>query len=301
MRAALFRQREEPARSRRGSAIETVPSSWRVIRRKQPKARTPRRGAYLQNMVVTPTLVRVVDLETGGSGADDVCEVGWQDVRQGIDGVWRLDDGPGALLVNPGRPMSPDTLAVHHILDTQVAGAPFWKAVAPTVLRPEGGVIALAAHRAAFEQRYCRPGLTGGASWICTWKCALRLWPHLPRFSNQMLRYLRRPEGLVHELGLPAHRAGPDAYVTAHHLRDMLNAASVEQLIAWSREPGLLPRVPAGPMRGRPWSDLDADTLRTYATERDVDVRFSARSELDRREGPLNATNAGDVIEARLL
>ena len=226
-------------------------------------------------------LIRVIDLETGGAGADDVCEVGWRDVRQGVDGVWRIDEG-GALLVNPGRPMSPDTLAVHHILDSQVADAPFWRAVAPTVLRPEGGV-ALAAHRAAFEQRYCRPGLTGGAGWICTWKCALRLWPTLQRFSNQMLRYLRRPEGLVHERGLPAHRAGPDAYVTAHHLRDMLNEAGVTQLLTWSQEPGLLPRVPAGPMRGRPWSQLDDDALQAFAGERDVDVRFSAQTELSVR------------------
>jgi exodeoxyribonuclease X len=129
------------------------------------------------------------------------------------------------------------------------------------VLRPEGGVQALAAHRAAFEQRYCTPRFTGGAPWICTWKCALRLWPHLSGFSNQMLRYQRMPEGLVHELGLPAHRALPDAYVTAHHLRDMLNEASLEQLLAWSREPGLLARVPAGPDRGKPWDRLDADAL----------------------------------------
>ena len=156
---------------------------------------------------MTAAVIRVVDLETGGNGTDDVCEIGWQDVRQGIDGVWRIEHEGGALLVNPGRPMSPDTLAVHHILDSQVASAPFWKAVAPTVLRPEGGLVALAAHRAAFEQRYCRPALSGGVEWICTWKCALRLWPTLSRFSNQMLRYLRRPEGLVHQRGLPAHRA----------------------------------------------------------------------------------------------
>ena len=237
-------------------------------------------------MSAGPDRIRVIDLETGGAGADDVCEIGWQDVRRGADGVWRVDAERGARLVNPGRPMSPDTLAVHHILDAQVEGAPFWRAVAPTVLRPEGGVAALAAHRAAFEQRYCRPGLTGGAGWICTWKCALRLWPALPRFSNQMLRYLRRPEGLVHDLGLPAHRAGPDAYVTAHHLRDMLNEASVEQLLAWSREPGLLPRAPTGPMRGRAWSDLDDDALRAFADDRDVDVRFSALTELRRRGGP---------------
>ena len=245
-------------------------------------------------MQPNPPRIRVIDLETGGGGSDDVCEIGWQDLRQSADNVWRLDDDHGAHLVNPGRPMALDTLAVHHILDSQVAGEPYWKEIAPKVLRPDGGIIALAAHRAAFEQRYCRPGLTGGADWICTWKCALRLWPHLPRFSNQMLRYLRQPAGLVHDKGLPAHRAGPDAYVTAHHLRDMLNEASVEQLLAWSREPGLLPRVPAGPARGRSWADLDDDALRAFTADRDADVRFSAQVELRRRgEGPTARNEPG--------
>ncbi len=225
----------------------------------------------------------MIDLETAGGGAHDVCEIGWQDVERGADEVWRVGEQRGARFVNPGRPITPDTMAIHHILDSQVADAPYWKALAPQILRPEGGVLALAAHRAAFEQRYCRPGLTGAVDWICTWKCALRLWPHLDRFSNQMLRYLRRPEGLVHELGLPAHRALPDAYVSAHHLRDMLNAVPVEQLVAWSREPGLLPRVPAGPERGKPWTALDVEALERLARDRDGDVRFSAQSELTRR------------------
>ena len=227
--------------------------------------------------------VRVIDLETAGAGPHDVCEIGWQDVEQAPDGSWRLSDERGSRLVNPGRPIDPSTMAVHHILDAQVADAPFWKAVASEVLRPQGGVLALAAHRAAFEQRYCRPHLTGGAGWICTWKVALRLWPELPSFSNQMLRYVRRPKGLVHELGLPAHRALPDAYVTAHHLRDMLNQSSVEQLLAWGREPGLLPRVPAGPERGKAFRDLETGVLQGLAKERDVDIRFSAETELQRR------------------
>lgn len=227
--------------------------------------------------------VRVIDLETAGSGPNDVCEIGWQDVVQDADGRWRLDDECGAHLVNPGHPIPADTMSVHHILDSDVADAPFWKAIAPGVLKPEGGVLALAAHRAAFEQRYCTPRHTGGAAWICTWKCALRLWPQLQSFSNQMLRYQRMPEGLVHELGLPAHRALPDAYVTAHHLRDMLNEASLEQLLAWSQEPGLLPRVPTGPDRGKPWRRLDDETLRAFARERDPALRFSAETELRRR------------------
>ena len=241
--------------------------------------------------------VRVIDLETAGVGPSDVCEIGWQDVVQTVDGRWQLNDERGALFINPGRPISHDTMAIHHILDAHVADAPFWKTAAPTVLRPLGGVAALAAHRAAFEQRYCRPGLTGGAAWICTWKCALRLWPQLPRFSNQMLRYQRQPEGLDHETGLPAHRAMPDAYVTAHHLRDLLNETTLEQLIAWSREPGLLPRVPAGSFRGKAWPDLALDALKILASDRDVDVRFSAQSELQRRGGQAAPAPAPTVQE----
>lgn len=96
------------------------------------------------------------------------------------------------------------------------------------------------------------------------------------RFSNQMLRYQRKPAELVHEIGLPAHRAMPDAYLTAHHLRDMLNEASLDQLIVWSAELGLLPRVPNGPDRGKSWDQLSVEALTELASSRDVDIRFSA-------------------------
>lgn len=227
--------------------------------------------------------VRVIDLETGGNGPNDVCEIGWQDVVINEAGRWEIVDERGALFVNPGRPISADTMAIHHILDTQVADAPYWKEIASNVLRPPGQIAALAAHRATFEQRYCTPRFTGGTPWICTWKCAMRVWPQLPRFSNQMLRYQRMPEGLLHEVGLPAHRAMPDAYVTAHHLRDMLNETSLEDCLAWSKEPGLLPRVPAGPDRGKPWDGIPVETLKAFIADRDADVRFSAESELARR------------------
>ncbi len=144
---------------------------------------------------------------------------------------------------------------------------------------------ALAAHRATFEEQFCTPSLTHGQTWICTWKCALRLWPDSPSFSNQVLRYWRKPAGLVHERGLPAHRAFPDAYVTAHHLRDMLNEASVAQLIEWSSLPGLLPRVRYGPDRGKDWREVDEDVLTGFLSDRDIDVRFTAETELARRRG----------------
>lgn len=227
--------------------------------------------------------IRVIDLETAGNGPSDVCEIGWQDVVQGKDGRWQVSEERGSVLINPGRPISADTMAVHHIQDSQVAGAPYWKEAAPGILRPPFPIVALAAHRAAFEQRYCTPRLAGTTPWICTWKCAMRVWPELARFSNQLLRYQRRPDGLVHEIGLPAHRAMPDAYVTAHHLRDALNSASLDELLSWSSQPGLLPRVPAGPHRGKDWHRLATDTLTALLSDRDADVRFSAQTELARR------------------
>ena len=235
----------------------------------------------------TPSIIRVIDLETTGSPppTHGVCEIGWQDVALQPDGRWELEGDGGQLLVNPGRSMPPITQAVHHIRDEDVADAPPWHDVARRVLDPYPRRVALAAHRAAFEEQFCTPALTHGAKWICTWKCALRLWPDSPSFSNQVLRYWRKPDGLVHERGLPAHRAFPDAYVTAFHLRDQLNEASVAQLIEWSDTPGLIPRVRYGPDRGKSWTEIEEESLVKFLTDRDEDVRFTAETELARRRG----------------
>ena len=250
----------------------------------------PRRRATAILTPVSVATVRVVDLETTGSRppAHGVCEIGWQDVSLGDDGRWHVTTSRGSQLVDPQRAIPPVTQAVHHIIDADVVGAAVWADAAPPVLRGDGlstPLLALAAHRASFEARFCTPALSGGARWVCTWKCALRLWPGSPSFSNQVLRYWRKPAGLDRDLGLPVHRALPDAYVTAHHLRDMLNAASLAQLLAWSDLPGLLPRVPAGPERGRAWSELDAAGLAAFAADRDEDVRYSATAEIERRGG----------------
>ncbi len=236
--------------------------------------------------------IRVVDLETTGNSFTDggVVEVGWQDLDD-ADGTWRLSGPPRSRLVRPGNPISPATSAIHHIVDEDVADAMSWHEVAPAALRGDPGEpppVALAAHRASFEQRWCLPALSGRARWICTYKCALRLWPEAPGHSNQGLRYWRRPEGLDRALGLPAHRAAPDAYVTAHHLRDMLALASVAQLLAWSDAPALLARVPYGPSRGRQWRDLDDDALRRILEGEaggNVDLLYTARTEQERRAG----------------
>ncbi len=240
----------------------------------------------------TGARLRVIDLETTGQGFADggVVEIGWQDVARDGDGAWSLHGATGARLVRPEHPISPATSAIHHIVDEDVAGAAAWQFVAPDVLQASPGPapLALVAHRAAFEQRWCKPALSGQARWICTYKCALRLWPEAPTHSNQGLRYWRRPGGLDRERGLPAHRAGPDAYVTAHHVRDMLALADMAQLLAWSDEPALLVKVPFGPWRGRRWGELDEAALEQIlagGAGGNVDMAFTARTERARRDG----------------
>ena len=92
----------------------------------------------------------------------------------------------------------------------------------------------------------------------------------------------------------------PDAYVTAHHLRDILNASLVERLLEWSELPGLLPRVPSGPDRKRRWAELSDNALATYVRDRDIDDCFSAEKE-QRRRGSEAAVSAQDQIQGSLL
>ena len=126
--------------------------------------------------------------------------------------------------------------------------------------------------------------LTGGTPWICTYRCALRVWPDAPNHQNNTLRYwLKLPAD--RRRAEPTHRAGPDAYVTAYLLKALLNSASVEQLIHWSAEPALLARCTFGKHRNTLWRDVPSDYLRWAAGQQmDEDVAHTVRHELKRRE-----------------
>lgn len=252
-------------------------------------------------MTGMPRFIRTIDLETTGSRppAHRVCEIGWQDVVETEDG-WEVGGDSGSVLVDPERDIPAVTQAVHHITDEDVEGCPPFRDAAKGILRPGEDCIALAAHRVTFESRFCTPELTGGMAWICTYKSALRCFPDSPSFSNQVLKYWRRPEGLDRARALPVHRAFPDAYTTAFHLRDMLNLQGPEVLMAWNEEPGLLPRVRYGEHRGRKWHELTDAELTAFLKDRDEDHRFTAGREFERRTG-LPARAEKPDPQARLL
>ena len=232
-------------------------------------------------------IIRICDIETSGDAPPEhaVCEIGYCDVGYDIgSGQWEVMEGASRLIA-PGRPMPPEASAVHHLIDEDLAGAPSWEEVAPLMLRGEG-IVALAAHSVKFERAWITDELTGGLPWICTYKSAMRLWPEAPGHSNQCLRYWLRPDGLDRAVASPAHRAFPDAYVTAHLLRDILNKqlATLDELIAWTGQPVLQTICRFGKNYGTPWREIESDYLR-WVLERDFDedVKFTAKEELKRR------------------
>lgn len=252
--------------------------------------------------------VAVVDFETTGlrpTEGHTLVEIGRCDLISVPDLFGLPDWGQGeigdpmSIVVDPGRSIPPETSAIHHLIDEDCRGLMPWRE-AIEMLRTGPGVTAYAAHSASMEQQWLTPDLTGETPWVCTFKCALRAWTEAPGHSNQTLRYWLRPVGLNRAKAMPAHRAGPDAYVTSFTLRELLRLHPLHRLIEWSSEPALLVRVPFGKppaeggSRGMRWTEVD-DSLLHWVACRDFseDILHTVRIEMARRE-KAEAVSVGD-------
>ncbi|MBC6980888.1 exonuclease domain-containing protein [Caulobacter sp. 17J80-11] len=229
--------------------------------------------------------LRVIDIETTAGGPEaEIIEVGVVDVVADEHGV--RAELPRTRLLRPLGEITVHAMAVHHLTPDDFP--PDMPACNTDLLRElvwaGGRPDALVAHNASFERGYITPAVTDDVPWICTVKSAKRAWPEAPGFSNQVLRYWRGLR-LDPALAMPPHRAGPDAWVTAHILIDLLAAASVEDMLAWTEAPRELHVVPFGKHRGKPWTAVPADYLRWMLTQADMnaDVLTRARQEMEQR------------------
>ena len=224
------------------------------------------------------TIIRVLDFETTGMESPaEVCEVGICDLHVEEKRI----DAPRAWLCGV-KTMPPEVRAVHHISLAECRGEePF----APGDIFRDMDIAALAAHNSDFETKFFHSPLPV----ICTYKAALRAWPNAPSHSNGALRYWLEDQGLIapdHELTQPSHRAGPDAYVTAHILLALFNAGYTgREMVAWTKEPRLLPTCPIGKFRGKPWPEVESGFLGWMLRQADMeaDLKWNAARELDRR------------------
>lgn len=222
------------------------------------------------------TIARVIDFETTGFEPPfQVCEVGVCDVDVVNKSVGDYKSWLCGVDVMPA-----EVRAVHHIKKSECDGLPEFG---------DGdlydGATVFVAHNAEFELKFTSPNIPV----ICTYKCALRMWPDAPSHSNSVLRYWLEDQGKIipdDTQTQPVHRAGPDAYVTAWLLIALLNdGATGKEMVQWSKEPKLLPKCPIGKFRGMPWSDVDDGFLgwMLKQSDMDADLKWNADRELKRR------------------
>ena len=231
------------------------------------------------------TRLRVIDLETTGTEPPaEIIEFGRVDVEIGPAGT--TVEPPLTRLYRPLRGIPPETMAVHHITeadfrpDTPVCTpehlhSAVWSGPTPA---------ALVAHSCAFERQFITESVTGAIPWICTYKVAMHVWPDAPRHSNQVLRYWRNLN-LDNALAMPPHRAGPDAWVTAHLLADLAQHVTIDQMVAWTKEPRPMPKLTFGKHRGQTWEQVPGDYLDWMLRQVDMDgdTVWHARQEILRR------------------
>lgn len=224
-------------------------------------------------------LIRSIDFETTGEpGGDEkhaICEVGWSDIYVSSYGSV-IDVGfPVSRLCNPGRTIPPESRAVHHIGDDDVANEPPAEDVLNSLL--DGEPDFYCAHNADFERAFFDGA---GRPIICTFKVALRVWPDAPAHNLQFLRYWL-PLNIEQSEGLPAHRAGPDSYVGAALMARILeaeNAPDIETMVRWSNGPPLLSIVTFGKHKGSRWDDLPTDYLEWIVDKSELDAAARANA-----------------------
>lgn len=221
-------------------------------------------------------IIRCVDIETSGldpkQGAA-VIEIGWTDV-QIVNGK-PIISRPRSILVNPGHEIPPETSGIHHIVNDDVKFALSFNEALPLI---SGNDLIFCAHNADFEKKFISID-----NWVCTWKAAVRLWPDAPDYKQQTLRYFLKIDA-DKELANPPHRAGPDSYICALLLSEILNKMTVDEMIKVSSYPVLLPKFHFGKHRGHPISTIPSDYLIwVLSTDMNEDIKYTARLELKRR------------------
>ena len=246
------------------------------------------------------TLWLVLDTETTGDDptTNSIMELGWALCD------WETTHFCGGSYIAPAHPCAPEARAAHQIWDEDVKGAPQLTDVLQTQLAPQlrehvDKLAAYVAHNAPFDSSFLP--MLNKKPWLDTLRLAKKLFPGLPSYKNQALRYrfdLDHKDENLRLIGrhqLQAHRAESDAVVTAALLRYLLKQPKVQEfetttaLLAWVNEPFLIETCPFPKHKGKLWvnvAKLDRDyclwLLKGKEGEKplDDDMQFSIRHAL---------------------
>jgi len=213
--------------------------------------------------------VRIIDVETTGTEDDDqIVEIASVDWTQ--DGLGNAHQ----TLVRPSIKIPPEVSAVHHITNAMVKDAP----VVLDALKWFQDAKVFAAHNAKFDQRL----LGFDAYWVCTYKCALHIWPDAPNHKNQTLRYWLDLASPPASAGLMAHRALYDAWTTAHIFVRLTEEMTINDMVQISNRPAILPRFYFGKHANEPLSEVPKSYLSWMITQDfDEDILHTAKHYLE--------------------
>jgi len=200
--------------------------------------------------------VRCIDIETTGvdPAKDAIVEIASVDLQRD-----NTITNQRSALVSPGITVPAEASAVHHLIDADLARAQPLE----QLIDQFKGADAYVAHNSSFEQSFLDRHL-GEITWVCTYKCALRVWPDLASHGNQALRYhlgLINPFGIARATLVP-HRALSDAVVTAAIFFEITKHARWPELVQWSAEPALMTYLRFGMHRGERFDAVPEDYLR---------------------------------------
>ncbi|MCX6987366.1 MAG: DUF3820 family protein [Chlamydiae bacterium] len=189
-------------------------------------------------------------------------------------------------LIDPGIPISAESMAIHHITDEMVKGKPKIEEVLPTILSFIGRYIivghGITMDIAFLSQAAKKAGVHSNLSthpYIDTLRLA-RLYGESPTNSLEKLR---------EHFNIPAegaHRAMSDVMVNIEVFKFLTTKfKTTEQLQERLLKPILLKTMPLGKHKGRPFPEIPVEYLR-WAVNKDFDqdLMFSLKTELKKRK-----------------
>lgn len=227
-------------------------------------------------------VLRVIDVETTGDNAenDHIVEIASADLTKSLKLTNEMNE-----LVKPPVPIPPEASAIHHIIDEDVADS---RPVAE-VLPLFAGADAYVAHNCRFEQDFLlRHGvISDDAPWVCTYKCAVKVWPDWSTHKLQDIRYrlphLIAPFGRARE-DIAPHRAASDVLVCAALFVELLSHATWKELVQWTYEPTIFTKFAFGKHRGERYDSVPLDYLHwILGKDFDADVKASAQHWINQR------------------
>ncbi len=227
----------------------------------------------------------VIDFETTGIDPIESDPIEWA--------LWDFGYGEGHMIFDafialpPGVTVPPDSSATHHIIDSDLDCAQSWDQTLHDLGLALNSVDnpVLVAHNASYEKAVLGSA-DCGVPWICTMKVARRLWPDLPSYKNETIRYhFKLGDTRGRAADQRTHSAGHDVAVTSLILAAMLKETTIDQMIIWTNMPTHFPTCPIGKHKGEPWTDIPTGYLNWMLRQADMDgdLKYHASAEIKRR------------------